>query len=46
MIKKANAHPTKDFFVKMITKDIALEDCLLDLIDNCIDGARRHSKSC
>lgn len=33
--------PTKDFFVRMITKDISLEDCLLDLIDNCLDGARR-----
>ena len=38
---KADASPTKDFFVRMITKDISLEDCLLDLIDNCIDGARR-----
>lgn len=29
----------------MITKDISLEDCILDLIDNCLDGARkvRHS---
>jgi hypothetical protein len=25
----------------MITKDIALEDCVLDLIDNCLDGAGR-----
>ena len=37
----ANAAPTKDFFVRMITRDISLEDCLLDLIDNCLDGARR-----
>ena len=40
-MNKADAYPTKDFFVRMITKDISLEDCLLDLIDNCIDGARR-----
>lgn len=40
-MKKADASPTKDFFVRMITKDISLEDCLLDLIDNCLDGARR-----
>ena len=39
--RKAHATPTKDFFVRMITKDIALEDCILDLIDNCIDGARK-----
>lgn len=38
---KADASPTKDFFVRMITRDISLEDCLLDLIDNCLDGARR-----
>ncbi|MDB5978272.1 MAG: hypothetical protein JWR07_5032 [Nevskia sp.] len=43
---KAHATPTKDFFVRMITKDISLEDCILDLIDNCLDGARkaRHAE--
>lgn len=40
MEKNADAMPTKDFFVRMITRDISLEDCLLDLIDNCLDGAR------
>ena len=40
-MKKAKATPTKDFFVRMITRDISLEDSLLDLIDNCLDGARR-----
>lgn len=25
----------------MITKDISLEDCILDLVDNCLDGARK-----
>ena len=39
--RTASATPTKDFFVSMITRDIALEDCLLDLIDNCLDGAQR-----
>lgn len=37
--KKANADPTKAFFVHTITKDITLEDCVLDLLDNCVDGA-------
>lgn len=37
--KKANANPTKAFFVRMITRDITLEDCIFDLIDNSIDGA-------
>ena len=41
MERNADATPTKDFFVRMITRDISLEDCLLDLIDNCLDGARR-----
>lgn len=38
-IRKADANPTKAFFVRMITRDISLEDCILDLIDNSIDGA-------
>jgi hypothetical protein len=38
---KAGANPTKAFFVRMITRDISLEDCILDLIDNSIDGAWR-----
>lgn len=44
---KAHAAPTKDFFVRMIIKDISLEDCILDLIDNCLDGARKvkHASS-
>lgn len=36
---KAHANPTKAFFVRMITRDITLEDCIFDLIDNSIDGA-------
>ncbi|MGH9407812.1 MAG: ATP-binding protein, partial [Terriglobia bacterium] len=38
---KASANPTKAFFVRMITKDLFLEDCILDLIDNSVDGAWR-----
>lgn len=40
-IATAHADPTKAFFVKMITRDIALEDCVFDLIDNSVDGAWR-----
>jgi hypothetical protein len=36
---KAKANPTKAFFVRMITRDISLADCVLDLIDNSVDGA-------
>ncbi len=37
------ADATKDFFVNMITRDISLRDCIFDLLDNAIDGARRLS---
>ena len=36
------AEPTKSFFVEMFTKDIPLEQAVLDLVDNSIDGARRN----
>jgi len=36
---KAHAYPTKQFFVKMITRDLTLSDCILDLIDNSVDAA-------
>ncbi len=34
----ANARPTKHFFFEMFTRDISLEDCVLDLIDNSVDS--------
>lgn len=39
-----SAAPTKDFFVRMLTRDIDLADAILDLLDNCIDGAIRSTK--
>ena len=33
--------PTKEFFINMLTRDIALEDAILDLLDNCLDGVLR-----
>lgn len=41
MPERVRATPTKEFFVFMITKDISLEDCILDFVDNCVDGAKR-----
>jgi hypothetical protein len=38
--KPINAAPTKTFFVEMLTKDISLEQALLDLVDNSVDAAR------
>src|SRR5690606_35968149 len=37
----AEAVPTKQFFVSMLTRDISLADAILDLVDNCLDGALR-----
>ena len=39
MPEQASAIPTKQFFVSMLTRDIRLEDAILDLVDNCLDGA-------
>lgn len=36
-----DAMPTKSFFVDMLIRDIPLERAVLDLVDNCIDGATR-----
>jgi hypothetical protein len=43
--KTVKANPTKAFFVRMITRDISLEDCILDLIDNSVDGAREMKQA-
>ena len=43
--KKASANPTKAFFVRMITRDITLEDSILDLVDNSIDAAWKAAGS-
>ncbi|MFB9949972.1 hypothetical protein ACFFP0_13995 [Rhizobium puerariae] len=40
-IGKAVASPTKAFFVTMLTRDIELQDAILDLLDNCVDGIIR-----
>lgn len=42
---KAAANATKSFFVRMLTRDISLDDCILDLVDNSIDGAWEISGS-
>lgn len=39
--EKAEAMPTKGFFIKMLTKDIEILPAIADLVDNSIDGARR-----
>ena len=36
-----SAAPVKSFFVSMLTRDIKLEEAILDLLDNCVDGILR-----
>jgi hypothetical protein len=38
----ANAFPQKDFVIHQLTRDITLTDCILDLIDNTIDGVHNY----
>jgi len=40
-METASARPRKHFFLEMFTRDISLEDCVLDLVDNSIDGLVR-----
>ncbi len=45
MAERVAASPSKIFFVRMLTRDISLEDAILDLLDNCIDGILRQLSS-
>ena len=35
-----DAEPTKTFFIDMFTRDIPLDQAILDLVDNSVDGAK------
>ncbi len=39
-----DGNPTKKFFIEMITRDISIEDAIIDLLDNSIDGATQINK--
>ncbi len=39
-----DASPVKSFFVSMLTRDIRLEEAILDLLDNCVDGVLRSKQ--
>lgn len=40
-LRKIVGNPTKELFAFILTRDLSLIDAINDLIDNCIDGARR-----
>ena len=44
MPTEVNARPSKEFFVKGLTRDIHLKDAILDLLDNCVDGVVRQTQ--
>jgi hypothetical protein len=37
------ANPSKEFFVEMLTKDISLSECILDLVDNSVHSLIRYN---
>ena len=39
--QRINASPTKEFFIFMLVRDIPLSRAIIDLVDNCVDGALR-----
>jgi hypothetical protein len=42
--RPVKASPVKSFFVTMLTRDITLEEAILDLLDNCVDGILRSEQ--
>jgi hypothetical protein len=36
--------PSKGFFIDMITRDLTITDCILDLIDNSVDHAVKRDE--
>ncbi|NNP75508.1 hypothetical protein A7P54_03625 [Acinetobacter sp. Ac_3412] len=40
----ADTRPAKDYLVNGITKDVTIEECIFDLIDNSIDAYPLHDK--
>ena len=43
--RPVSAAPVKSFFVSMLTRDIRLEEAILDLLDNCVDGILRSKQT-
>jgi hypothetical protein len=41
MAAEADARPTKKFFITNLTRDLTLEDAILDLVDNSVDSYAR-----
>jgi len=44
MTETAFVFPSKQFFVEMLTRDLDIPDAIIELLDNCVDGALRTTK--
>ena len=42
--EKIYASPSKSFFIDMITRDLTITDCILDMLDNSVDKAVEIAK--
>jgi hypothetical protein len=40
----AKGDPSKSLFISMLTRDISLADCIVDLLDNSVDGIKEFRK--
>ena len=45
MTEKVSFRPTKRLFIDVLTRDISIRDCILDLLDNSVDSYTRHKIS-
>jgi hypothetical protein len=36
-----NASPTKEFFITILVRDVTLDLAIAEMVDNCVDGAKR-----
>jgi hypothetical protein len=42
MTELVSFQPTKELFINILTKDISIGDCILDLLDNAVDSYTRN----
>lgn len=42
MTEDVSFRPTKNLFIDVLTRDISVKDCILDLLDNSVDSYTRH----
>jgi len=43
-IEIAKGSPSKGLFIYMLTRDLSLSDCIVDLLDNSVDGISKYRK--